>query len=416
MKMDVPGDHANSGVPSSELVSGFYIGQIFIGIAITLPAFLLGAQVFSALGLGSGLATLIIAAAILFGLSALTTYVGASTRLSTYKIIELTFGSVAARGVNALFWLVMLGWFAITASLFANALGQMVSSLGLVVFPTAAYKIFVCVLTISFAIYGFKAIDRLSRLAVPLLLLVLVVACLLLLKDIPLHELGPAIAPSTAIASIGAGVSVMIGAFMVGIVIAPDMARFARSPKDALVASLMSYGSGSVLVMALAGIPALATGSVDFVGNVASIGFAAPALAVIVFATLTTNVNTLYSVSLSADRIIDGYSSELRVISAGAIGAVMSILGIENHFIPFLLGLSIAIPPVAGVYATNYLIQRGYLNHAVRAFYLPALFAWAAASGVAAITFFSPLTLTTAPAIDGFLAACAVYYALKRLF
>ncbi|MEM7739590.1 MAG: cytosine permease [Pseudomonadota bacterium] len=414
MDIDARGDHANAGVPTSELVSGLYIGQIFVGIAITLPAFLLGAQIFSALGLGSGLAVLVIAAALLFCLSVLTTRVGASTRLSTYKIIELTFGAAAARAFNTVLWFVMLGWFAITASLFSSALGQMLTLLGAVTLPLFIYKIFVCAMTIGFAIYGFKAIDRLSRLAVPLLLLVLVVTFYFLLKDVSLETLSSSITPSAAISSIGAGVSVMVGAFMVGIVIAPDMARFARSPNDAFIASLMSYGSGSVIVMALAGIPALATGSADFVENVASIGFAAPALAVIVFATLTTNVNTLYSVSLSADRVIEGYSSKARVLSAGAVGALMSILSIENYFVPFLLILSMAIPPIAGVYATKYFSDNGSWGDTTKPFQLDAIAAWAVATGVAAITLHTPLSLTTAPAIDGFLVACAMSYALKR--
>lgn len=61
MKTD---NHSNSVVPQNETVNGFRIGQIIVGIAITLPAFLVGANVIRAVGLRDGVIAILLVAAL----------------------------------------------------------------------------------------------------------------------------------------------------------------------------------------------------------------------------------------------------------------------------------------------------------------------------------------------------------------
>ena len=68
----------------------------------------------------AGLAVLI-GAALLSVMSVPAAIVGARTRLSSYMIIELTYGWLGAKFINFWLGLFLLGWYAVTAELFEHS-------------------------------------------------------------------------------------------------------------------------------------------------------------------------------------------------------------------------------------------------------------------------------------------------------
>src|SRR5262245_35383930 len=93
-------DYYTSPVAAASTVSGVEIGVILTGIKITIPQLVFGA----ALGLKLGLTAMVVAvlwASLITTLIAIpTSLIGTSTRLSTYLIVERTFGRYGAKIVN----------------------------------------------------------------------------------------------------------------------------------------------------------------------------------------------------------------------------------------------------------------------------------------------------------------------------
>lgn len=404
-------NHSADKIPDTETVSAFRVSQIYVGVAITLPAFLLAAQIFSALGFVDGLITLGLAAIVLTLISACTMTVGARQRLSTYAIIRNVFGAIPATAINVLLGLTLLGWFAVTVSLFADALSRSLSAVAGTTAPIPVLKAVGGLTMIGLTLYGFKLIDAVSRIAVPLMALVLVVAFFVILQGSDLDSLMSNEGTRDGISSIGIGVSISIGAFMVALTIAPDIARFLRSPGEGVQASLLSYGIGAPLVLILAGLPVLVTGEADFVANLAASGLGWPALFIVVFATITTNVSNLYSTSLSFSQLSNRVPDYIVTAVCGVLGTAIALVGIETVFVPFLLLLSIAIPPIAGVYLAD-AFKGDPENQQSQSIRWRAVLSFGAGCAVAYAASNGMISLSRVAAIDGLVTAFLLYLLL----
>ena len=304
--------------------------------------------------------------------------------------------------------------------LFAQACQQTFTDLFGITLPIAVFTLTGSALMIATTVLGFRAIERLARVAVPLLAALLLFGIYRALADTTLTGLfeAPAI-PDPLLTSFGLAVSAVAGGFMVGATIVPDLARFARRPRDGLIGALLSYGSGCSAVLILAGLLAIVVGTSDLIAVMTSIGLGIPALLIMIFATWTTNVNNLYSASLGLAQSFPKSRDWLITLAAGVLGTSMALAGIFEHFVAFLLLLSASIPPIAGIYLVDFYFLRGRSYRVdeleqIQSLNLFALFAWCAGILVAALTTLGIFVLTGIPACDSLLVAAALYAVLER--
>jgi len=399
-------DYSRHPVPADKLVTGWRIGLVVIGVAITIPAFLSGAQIGHALGVRDGLIAILGGGALIALTAGLTGVVGARTRLPTAMILRGAFGDSGARAVNSLIGLTLLGWFSVTAQLFGDALATMSSDLaatlgnGPIVLGGAA------VMTAT-TVFGFKALDKLSLAAVPLMALFLV-AILILAQPARLAGM----TGGGGGLGLGQAISAVAGSFMVGATIFPDLARYAKTPGHAMLAAGLGFLIGFPAVLLAAAAASMASGQSDFLKVIMALGLGGPGLALIIFATWTTNANNIYSASLFFAPTLPGVAKWKIVIAAGAAGAGLAWIGLADRFIPFLMFLGVAIPPVAGIYIAHFLIlRRPPLDG--RAVNWPAMAVWtvsfALGGGSVLGLYGSP---TGAPACDTLILALAAYSGL----
>jgi len=414
-------NHSRAPVPEQERVTGIRIAIIIIGIGITLPAFLVGAEIVSALGFVSGFLACVTAGIVLGLIATLAMLVGTRTHLSTAAIIKLTFGQTGSKLVNTFLSATLLGWFGVTAVLFGQVAHRTIAELIHFNVPSTLLIISGSVLMVLTTVFGFRAIDSLSRLAVPLLILMLLSAILFTIQEmswLELFHLQPSSEHET-IYSIGSGASLIIGSFMVGVTITPDMSRFARKTSDAVKGALISYGSGSQIVLFLTGVPALATAEKDLLLTMAMLGLGLPAFAVMLLATWTTNVNNLYSSSLTFAQVLPRWPDWCITVCAGIVGTILAItVGIEN-FVNFLIFLSIAIPPIAGIYITDFFLIRPSRNSASADAQTPnwnvnAFLSWLIAGSFGTYEVINKISVTGVHALDSVLMAAIIFYLLSR--
>ncbi|MEM6572736.1 MAG: cytosine permease [Pseudomonadota bacterium] len=403
-----------TGIASDQLVNGLQLSLVIVGVAITIPAFLVGGEVVAGLGLKRAAIAVTLGSAAVAVIAALTMSLAAKLRRSTYEIIRGPFGTQGCRLVTLVMATSLLGWFGVTAQLFGQALAGAIEQVANVSAPRWAMTLVGSGLMVTTTLFGFRAIERLSRFVVPLLLVLLVVAVWL-----SVGQLSPEALTANGIGSIsslGTGISVVIGAYMVAVTIAPDLARFVKTRGQATAAAFAGYGLGYGGVLMLAGIPGLLPIEGGYVERLVFLGLGVPALALVVFATWTTNCSNLYSASLAFDTLILGKRYRLVTVLAGAAGTLAGLAGLADNLVPYLVLLSIAVPPISGIYLSHYLLLRLTEGDENKGFAgeVPALLAWGVATGVAWLASNGYLTLTGVGSLDSFLVAGASYTLLRR--
>jgi cytosine permease len=409
---------ARTPVDASEAVSGFQIGVVLIGISITLPLLYSAGELAQALGLRGAVLATLIGALVLSLMSIPAAIVGVRTRLSSYMIIELTFGWLGAKFVN--FWLALflLGWYAVTAELFGRTLFLAAGDLSALALPEWSYTVLSSALVTVTTVYGFKAIDRLALIAVPFLLLALLGVVLLSLERVSLAALLQI--EGRGGMSLATAISAVVGAAIVGVVLTPDLTRYARSDRDCITASFLGQGGGMSIAYLVGMVPVLAWGELEPMRYMVLMGFGALALAVLVFATWTTNVINLYSTALASRASLPLGNYRQAVLVLGVVGTAAALLGIASRLIDFLIVLGLLVPPVAGVYLADFFVfRRRDYNTAALATRPPlqwdAVIAALGSGSVVTGLHFAGFSFTGVGALDSLLLSLLVYLPLRRL-
>lgn len=405
-------------VAEADAVSGFQIGVVIIGISITLPLMYSAGELAQNMGMRDAIIASIFGALILSLMAVPASVVGMKSRLSSYMIIEHTFGFIGAKFINFWFGIFLLGWYAVTAELFGRTLFLAAEDLTSLALPEFAYTLLSSALVITTTIYGFKAIDRLALIAVPFLLLALVVVSVLSMRETTFAELLQ-IAGNDAEMTIPTAISVVVGAAMVGVVLSPDLTRYARSVRDCVTASFLGQGVGMTVAYVFGMIPVMVWGELEPMTYMIIMGFGVAALAVLVFATWTTNVINLYGVSLSCRASIPIGNYRNVTIIGGIVGTIAAVVGVSDFLIEFLIVMGLLVPPIAGVYLCNFFFlgRRDFSEEhlaARPAFETNALVVGIGAGIIASWMFFGGWSVTSIAPLDSLIIAVAAYLALEK--
>jgi len=407
---------ARTPVADEETVSGWQVGIVIVGISITLPLLYSAGELARGIGLRKAIVAVVAGALILSLMSVPAAVVGARTRLSSYMIVEHTFGFAGAKFVNFWFGLFLLGWYAVTAELFGRTLFLAAAELTALTMPEWSYTVISSAIVTITTIYGFKAIDRLALVAVPFLLLALIAVVVMSLQQTSFTDLllieGAGIDMPTAI-------SAVVGAAIVGVVLMPDLTRYTRNTRDCITASFVGQGGGIMAAYILGMIPVLAWNELEPMTYMLVMGFGAFALAVLVFATWTTNVVNLYSTALAARASVPLGNYRSVVVVSGIVGTIAALGGIADHLIDFLITLGLLVPPIAGVYLCDFFILGRTDFSAERLEHRPAIRTNAVIAGIgsglaATWMYYSELSLTSIGSLDSLLISIAVYLALEK--
>ena len=405
-------DYARESVPQSERKSWFSISLVWIAVGIDLSAVIFGVELGSGMSFNDALISVLIGSALLGILAAFCAYVGAATGLSTSMISRFTFGSSGAKFVSLFLALALLGWFGVQTGFFAdNAFVVVQEALGLSV-PIPLLAAIGGILMTSTAFYGFKAFEKLSLWAVPLLLILIFLTIILAANQFGFDALS---APVDNIYSYGMAISLAISVFITGAVISPDISRWAKTKKDAILASFFGFFIGNSFMIIVSIILSRIMDESSLTNIMIMVGLGVPGILVIILAQWTTNTSNAYSSGLSLAVIFSKTNKDLLTLIAGLTGTLLAVFGIYDNFMSFLNIVSMFITPVAGVYTASYYfgkshiftaeIWKGYKMMPLAAWFLGAVAGWLtsdAPTGVEAFTF------TTIPSLDSFIVAFVI--------
>ncbi|MEM6627055.1 MAG: cytosine permease [Pseudomonadota bacterium] len=410
-------DYATRPVPQEKTYSGVRVGFVLGGIGVALPALLSGSEVGVALGYEQSMWAFIVAAILVTGLAILSGWVGMRSRLSTYMILKFSFGREGARVVNLTFALAQFGWFGVNAYFFgaaAESVGQMTLGLSL---PSQTYILFGGVLMTAATVFGFKALDKLALFVFPLMIATL---AFMTAKTFVGASLDDILAiPGTGELSFGQAITVLAGGIIVGVLLVPDLTRYARGPKDVVIAMLIALAFIEPLVHVAASGPALRFGEIDPLALMLALGLGVLAFIFLILASVTTNAINLYGSGLSLASVFPRVPEYWFVIAAGVIGTCLAALNISELFMDFLIWQSVIFSSVLGVYVVDFfLVSKGDYSLAALerapAISWAAFAAWGLGAITSALTFTGQFNLTGMSNLDGVIVAALLYFALKR--
>ena len=410
-------DYSRHQVPEHKTVGGVHIGIIIIGVGITITAFILGSQMGMRLGFRDSLHAFYLGGFLLAIVAGFTGVVGAATRLSTAMIIKSTFGETGAKFVNSVLTLVMMGWCMVLAAFFGDAMhAGLETNWGVVSLPREFYVAIGSAVMALITIFGFKALDKQSLVMVPIMLGFLFTVLYLSLRRMSLSDIAGLETATDPTMGLGAATSIVVGSFIVGATIFPDICRYVRNRPQAVTGSFIAFLLGYPVILILSAIPSIATGEADLMTVVTMLGFSVLGFIFLVLASLTTGTFQLYSASLAFAALVKTDKWKLVIVIA-VITTVVAIFFSIDYFLDWLTFLSILIPPISGIYVTHHLLthRRGAGRHAAPDISMPAFGAWIAGTIVAFIAHNGSLQFTSIAAIDAILVASFCYYLLQTL-
>jgi len=119
---EIQGDYASAPLPESQTVPGWRVALIIASFTFALPGFLNGAQTGLALGFGKAVLAALLAGLILCAGACLTAIISVRTRLTTYLLIQRSFGLRGASLVNIVLAVIHFCWFGVNVSFFGDAM------------------------------------------------------------------------------------------------------------------------------------------------------------------------------------------------------------------------------------------------------------------------------------------------------
>lgn len=257
----------------------------------------------------------------------------------------------------------------------------------------------------AIAVYGFSMMTWTAYLTVPAFLLLAGMSIVDTLSKHSLVELINSPHPGPAM-SLGQGITLVAGAFMVGAIMTPDMTRFNRTSGDVFKQTLISVTVGEYLIGLISVLLTNAAGKMHLIADkpdvVAILTSPSGVLGtlILIMAILKINDWNLYSSSLGMVNSLDvlfgkkvGRTGVTLIL--GAIGTFLSAIGMVHHFEGFLSAIGMLAPPVADIIIAEYFVVRRFrsqLDQSRRAGTLPptpvdwvplSLVAWAVGTATA---------------------------------
>lgn len=405
-------------VPDDACIAWWRVAAMNSVFSLSLPTLVGGLDIARESGGTMFLIGTLTAGALLAVIAAVTGAIGSVTRLSSYMLTRIAFGTRGAALLNLVFALSLLGWFGVNIELFAHAIQLLLPSLGWPSLSSWLVQAGAGVLMTATTVVGLSAIDALALVFTPVLLLVtILMADVIVTKGgagaiTALHGLGQL--------TFGEVVSGCVGGTAVGVVIMPDTCRFLRNWPEALWVALLAFLISATAVTIVGGLAGLATGQVDMLELMVGLGLGLAATAVVIGGSWTINALNLYSAVLSLATTAPRARRSLLATCCGIGGTIASFFDILSHFVDFLIWLSLTFVPVAGVLAADFLFARpaAYRGAGPRdtaTIEWPALGAWLLGAAVGIFTSKTALTLSSVPALDAMLVAGFAHLGLCRL-
>ena len=280
-------------------------------------------------------------------------YIAFKSRLNTVLMCRFCFGDFGSKWPDLVFGLTQIGWYAWGTAMIAFMFTELVGfsdsfSIPLMIF----FGFFFC----WTAYKGFKGLEILAAVAVPMMLILIIWSFIIATRDVGGFTGLAKIVPIETM-TFGTALTIVFGTFVSGGTQATNWSRFANSASIAVWASLFAFFLGNGLMIFAGAYGGYVYQEPDIVRVLAIQGLWLPAIIMLLLNVWTTQGNTIYNFSVAGCNLFRSDKRRYFSIGGAALGTLLAILGMYELLIPFIILLGTVIPPIGGVIMADFFIN-----------------------------------------------------------
>ena len=402
-------DYPLSAVPLNARKSIWSLAPLLMGFTLYSGTLFAGGLVGPAYRFFPDLVGLIIIGNLILGVYATALgYIAANTGLSTVLMARFSFGSIGSRWVDFILGFTQIGWYAWGSALMADLLNKLAGV------PASWNWLTILFFTYFFcstAYIGYRAMDWLSRIAVPAMLILMFWSLTIALGKVGGFEGLQAIVPTKPMPW-GEAMTIIVGTFISGGTQATNWSRFAKSGNTAAISTMAAFFFANGFLIFCGAFCALVYSNEDIVQVMVLQGLLFWGLVLLFLNMWTTQDNTIYAFSVAGAHMFRTSKRHLFVLGGATVALVLAWGGIYKMLVPFLILLGTFIPPVGGVIMADYWLHRRgrfpSLEEPQPAMNWAGIIAYIIASAIAYLT-------PGIKPINGIIAAVLLYFVLSKL-
>ncbi|MEL6469566.1 MAG: cytosine permease [Cyanobacteria bacterium J06623_4] len=404
-------DYPLSAVPLSDRKPFWSLSLLLMGFALTSTTLFAGGAIGPAFGFGQLMAVIVLGNLILGAYCAALGYIAAKSGLTTVLMARFSFGNVGSRWVDFILGFTQIGWYAFTTAVIVQVLLEIFGA------PTTGPLSILLIFFFNYAFcatayIGYRAIDWLSRLAVPAMLILVAVSLALAMGDYD----ASAIAVPTGELGMGTAIAIVIGSFISGGTQATNWSRFADSGKSAILSTLSAFLFVNGVLVFAGAFCALVYGSEDLIQAMSSQGILAGGVVLLILNVWTTQDNTIYSFSVAGANMFRTHKRHAFVLGGATFALILTLSGIYELLPDYLLLLGTFVPPVGGIIMVDFWLRHSgrfpLLSSRLPAINWAGVLAYFAGSVVAYVT--GNANIGIGP-VNGIVVAAVAYGILYRV-
>ncbi len=406
-------DYPLSAVPPQARKSLISLAPILAGFTLYSGTLFAGGLVGPSFQFWPNLIGLIVIGNLVLGLyAALLGFIAADTGLTTVLMARFSFGNMGSRWVDFILGFTQVGWYAWGSALMAELLNNLAG------LPTAWNGVVILFFTYAFcstAYFGYRAMDWLSRIAVPAMVILMVLSLSVAAGDVG----GLAGLQATQLSDplpLNVAITIIVGTFISGGTQATNWSRFARTGRSGFIATLIAFFLGNGFLIFSGAFTAKVYGNPDIVQVMAQQGLLVWGLILFFLNMWTTQDNTIYAFSIAGSNMFRTHKRTLFVLGGATFALILAWGGIYQMLVSYLILLGTFIPPIGGVIMADYWLHRG--GHFPTLDTPQPAFNWAgiiAYVGASAIAYFSDIAGWGIVPVNGIIAAVVLYVVFAKL-
>lgn len=402
-------DYPLTAVPFDARKPIWSLAPLLMGFALTSTTLFAGGAIGPAFTFNQMLWVVLIGNLLLGAYCATLGYIAQRSGLPTVLMSRFSFGNVGSRWVDFILGFTQIGWYAVTNAFIAGALTEL---LGLPSWFNVVGTVFFTYAFCVTAYIGYTAMDWLSRLAVPAMLILIAISLALGFRDAgDLAALQP-----TAPMPLTQALAVVIGTFISGGTQATNWSRFADTPKNAIWSTGLAFFFINGLLVFAGAFCTLVYGSEDLIKAMATQGILGAGIVLLILNVWTTQDNTIYNFSMAGTNFFRTTKRHAFVLGGSTLALVLALSGGANQVIPFLLFLGVVIPPVGGIIMADFWVRHRGEFPSLESKLPPFNWAGVIAYVVAAlVAYFSGQASIGVAPINGIITAAILYSILTKV-
>ncbi len=395
-------DYSLEAVPTTARKGFGPMFVIMMGFTFFSASMSAGARMANGMDLGGFIWALILGSIFLGAYTGILAYIGGATGLSFDLLAHRSFGTLGSYLPSAMISSTQIGWFGVGAAMFAFPVAEQFG------FPVWVLIVIVGVCMTASAYFGIKGLEIVSWISVPLIAILGIYS--MVNATVDGGGLVAIFNKSTGSMTLFAGVAAVIGSFISGGTATPNFARFGKSTKSVVLATVIAFTIGNILMFCFGAVGGAFTGKDDIFYVMIAQGLAIPAIIVLGANIWTTNDNALYTGSLGLSNITKVRKRPMVIVS-GILGTVLAVW-LYNNFIGWLNFLNATLPPIGAIIMLDFFLNRSkYGSEEVK---LPKI-NWAAIAGVVAGALVGNFITWGVAAINAMVVAALIYYFGNKL-